>query len=70
MSQTITVRVTKELGAWLEETAKRTGMSQSRIIREQLQQARAARPGRAFMRLAGTVRGAANLSQRRGFSRS
>jgi predicted transcriptional regulator len=69
MSQTITVRLTKELAAWLQHVAARTGVSQGRIIRDQLEKARAAQPRQSFMRLAGSVRGPRDLSSRKGFSR-
>ena len=70
MSQTITVRLTKDLSEWLEKTATRTGRSQGQLIREQLEKARAANANRSFMRLAGSVRGPRNLSHRKGFSKS
>lgn len=70
MSHTITVRIPRELASWLEETAARTGVSQGEIVREQLEKAKASAGGRPFMRLAGSVRGAANLSQRKGFATS
>ena len=69
MSHTITVRLTRELSAWLEATAARMGLSQGRIIREQLERARAGDAGKPFMRLAGSVKGARDLSTRKGFSR-
>lgn len=69
MSQTITVRLTKELAAWLQHVAAKTGMSQGRIVREQLERARASSAKQSFMRLAGSVRGARDLSSRKGFSR-
>jgi hypothetical protein len=68
MSHTITVRLGKDLAAWLEETASRTGVAQGQIVREHLEKAKAARGNRPFMRLAGVVRGPRNLSGRRGFS--
>lgn len=68
MGQTITVRLTKELADWLAEQARRTGVSQGKLIREQLESARAA-SGKPFMRLAGIVRGPKDLSKRKGFSR-
>ena len=68
MSQTITVRLDKELSSWLEETASRTGISQGQIVREQLAKAIAANANRAFMRWAGVIRGPKNLSSRKGFS--
>lgn len=70
MSQTITVRLTKELAAWLAHVAGKTGVSQGRIIRDQLEKARAGSTRQSFMRLAGSVRGRRDLSSRKGFSRS
>lgn len=70
MGQTITVRLTKELAAWLEHAAARTGVSQGRIVREQLERAKAGGGRQAFMRLAGSVRGPKDLSTRKGFSRA
>jgi hypothetical protein len=68
MGHTITIRLEKELAAWLEEESKKTGVSQGRIVRDQLEKAKAG-ANQPFMRLAGTVRGAKNLSRRKGFSR-
>jgi hypothetical protein len=68
MGQTITVRMRKELAAWLEETSARTGLSQGEIIRQHLEHARNG-DTRKFMRLAGLVRGARDLSARKGFSK-
>ena len=70
MSQTITVRLTKELAAWLEQVAAKMGVSQGRIIRDELEKAKASTSSQAFMRLAGAVRGPKDLSSRKGFSRS
>ena len=69
MSHTITVRLTKELAEWLEETAARTGVPQSRIIRQELERAMSSSE-RPYMRLAGAVKGPRDLSARKGFSRS
>jgi hypothetical protein len=70
MGHTITVRLDKALAAWLETAAARTGLSQGRIVREQLAKAREAdKHDRAFMRWAGRVEGPRDLSQRKGFSR-
>jgi len=69
MSQTITVRITKELATWLEETASRIGVSQGALIREHLSRARRGdAKAKKFMRLAGALRGPTDLSQRKGFS--
>lgn len=69
MSHTITVRLTSDLAKWLEETSARTGISQGQLIRQQIERARAADANRAFMRLAGSVRGPKDLSRRKGFSK-
>ena len=70
MRQTITVRLSKDLAAWLESTAARSGVSQGKLVRDQLEKARTSNGAQVFMRLAGTVRGPKNLSKRKGFSRS
>ena len=69
MGQTITIRLTKDLAQWLEETSQRAGVPQSRIVREQLEKARAASATQSFLRLAGSVRGPKDLSSRKGFSK-
>jgi hypothetical protein len=69
MRQTITIRLSKELAAWLEDTAAKTGVSQGKVVRDQLEKARTSNGAQAFMRLAGTVRGPKNSSKRKGFSR-
>jgi hypothetical protein len=69
MGQTITVRLTKELATWLEQVAAMMSVSQGKIIRDQLEKAKASASSQAFMRLAGTVRGPKDLSSRKGFSR-
>ena len=70
MSQTLTIRLSKELAAWLEQVAAKTGVPQGRIVRDQLERAKAQNREQAFMRLAGVVRGPRDLSARKGFSRS
>jgi len=69
MSHTITIRLTRELAAWLEEQAATTGVPQGKIVRDQLEKAKATSARQPFMRLAGSVRGAKDLSSRKGFSR-
>lgn len=69
MGQTLTVRLTREQAEWLREAAARTGVPQSRILREQLERAMA-ESERPFMALAGTAKGPRDLSERKGFSRS
>ncbi len=72
MSHTITIRIDPELAAWLEDVASRAGVSQGKIVRDALEKAKAGSPRarRGFMRLAGSVRGARDLSARKGFERS
>jgi len=70
MGQTITIRLTPDLADWLEQHAKTTGESQGKIIRDQLARARHGSASQSFMRLAGTVGGARDLSSRKGFSRT
>lgn len=69
MGHTITVRLTPELAEWLAVTARKTGVAQGKIIRDQLERARASGK-QPFLRLAGAVSGPRDLSSRRGFSRS
>ena len=70
MGHTISVRLSEELAAWLEETAARNGVSQGKLIRDQLEKARASGEAQGFLRLAGAVDGPEDLSRRKGFSRS
>ncbi len=69
MSNTLTVRLPRDLAAWLEETSARTGIPRGQIVREALEKARATGKVPGFMRLAGCVRGPRDLSQRKGYFR-
>ena len=69
MSRTISIRLTAELAEWLESASRRTGVSQGRLVRNEMEKARAAAGAQGFMRLAGSVRGARDLSRRKGFAR-
>lgn len=69
MSHTITIRLTKDLAEWLERAAAKTGLPQAKIIRDQLEKAKADVAGKPYMRLAGAVRGSKDLSARKGFAR-
>jgi len=69
MSDTITVRLPEDLAAWLAETTRRTGIPAGRIIREQLERAKAEAGDQGFLRLAGKISGPASLSSRKGFYR-
>jgi hypothetical protein len=67
MSHTISVRLTPELAEWLENTSARTGVPQSKIVRDQLEQARSKKE-KPFQDLIGCMSGPADLSSRKGFS--
>ncbi len=69
MGHTLTIRLPEDLAAWLRDVSDRSGVAQGRIVREQLEKARASERQRTYMRLAGSVRGARDLSKRKGFSR-
>jgi predicted transcriptional regulator len=70
MGHTITVRVDDELAEWLATEAEKTGVSQGKIVRDQLEKAKSAAAAQSFMRLAGAVRGGPRgVSTRKGFSR-
>ncbi|MGA2202824.1 MAG: ribbon-helix-helix domain-containing protein [Terriglobales bacterium] len=69
MGDTITIRLTEELAAWLKSTARRTGVPVGRLVREQLERAKRETGSKSFMRLAGSIDGPADLSSRKGFSR-
>ena len=68
MRNTISVRLPDDLAEWLAAASGKAGVPKGRIVREQLQQARASEQ-RPFMRLAGALSGPADLSSRKGFSR-
>ncbi|MDQ6698809.1 MAG: ribbon-helix-helix domain-containing protein [Acidobacteriota bacterium] len=67
MGNTLTVRLPEDLAEWLDATARKSGVSRSRIIRMELQKARNSSK-QPFLRLAGAVEGPSNLSSRKGFS--
>jgi hypothetical protein len=69
MSVTLTVRLPKDLAEWLERTASEAGVPRGRVVRDQLERARANGGGRSYLRLAGAVRGPRDLSSRKGFTR-
>jgi hypothetical protein len=69
MSQTITVRLTSELAEWLQDTARQTGLPAGRIIRQQLERAKSESGSQRFLRHAGKISGAPDLSTRKGFAR-
>jgi len=70
MGQTITVRLTEEQAAWLEATAAQSGVSQGKLVRDQLERAMASGEAQGFLRLAGAASGPEDLSSRKGFRSS
>ena len=69
MSNTLTIRLPEDMIEWLKETSQRTGIPVGRLVREQLETARAQTGKKLFMRHAGTISGPADLSSRKGYSR-
>jgi hypothetical protein len=67
MSRTISVRLTPELAEWLEDTSAKTGVPQSKIVRDQLEQARSKKE-KPFQGLIGCMSGPPDLSSRKGYS--
>lgn len=68
MGHTLTIRLQQDLAEWLEDEASKTGVPQGKIVRDQLEKARAASV-QPFMRLAGSIQGGRDLSRRKGFSK-
>jgi hypothetical protein len=68
MSPALTIRLTDELLAWLREISRRTGLPVGRIIRHQLERAKAEKGNQRFLSLAGKINGPSDLSSRKGFS--
>ena len=68
MSNTLSLRLPPDLAAWLSETSRKTGLPAGRIIRQQLERARAEEGKQKFMRYAAKISGPKDLSGRRGFS--
>jgi hypothetical protein len=69
MSNTLTIRLPKDILAWLRDVSERTGVPVGRIVRDQLESAKSETGKQRFMRHAGTFSGPRNLSSRKGYSR-
>jgi len=67
MSNTLTVRLPRNLAEWLDQTARKPGVPRGQIVRAELDRARKSSK-QAFLRLAGAVEGPPNLSVRKSFS--
>lgn len=70
MSKILKVTIPDELSDWLAVQAKRAGMPTSRFVRQQLEKTKEQTAVHPLMRFSGIVKGPANLSQRKGYSRS
>jgi len=68
MGHTLTIRITEEMLHWLKDLSRRTGVPMGRIVRQQLESAKNGGQQR-FLRHAGALSGAVDLSSRKGFSR-
>jgi predicted transcriptional regulator len=68
MGNTFTIRLPQDLAGWLDETARKSGVSRGSIIRAELERARKLTE-RPFLRHAGAASGHPALSMRKGFSK-
>lgn len=66
----MTVRIDDELDKWLEEAARKRGVSKGKLVRDQLERGRKMGAEKPFMRLAGAIDGPSDLSVRKGFSKA
>jgi hypothetical protein len=70
VSHTLTIRLTEELLSWLKETSRLTGMPMGRLVREQLESAKANSGKQRFLRHLGAIKGGPpDVSSRKGYSR-
>src|ERR1700757_3344887 len=57
MSDTPTIRLSQELPEWLKETFRETGIPIGRLVREQMENAKASRTRQRFLRHLGAISG-------------
>ena len=70
MKRRISICISKPLAAWLKKTAGKQGVSQSELVRDALERARAGSLLPRWAKLMGSIPGLpADLSMRKGFSR-
>ena len=69
MSNTLSIRLPKELSQWVKQTAESTGLTQGEVVRQQLEKARSTAASQPWMALAGKTRGPRDLSTREGFGK-
>ena len=68
MRNALTVRLPEVLAEWLDNAARKMGVSRGSIIRMELERARNSSKQK-FLRFAGAIDGPPDLSQRKGFAR-
>jgi hypothetical protein len=68
MRNTLTIRLPEDLAEWLMEASRKSGIPRGSIVRAELEKARRSAK-RPFLKLAGAIDGAPNLSARKGFAR-
>ena len=69
MSTTLSVRLPEDLARWVEEKSLASGRSRGSLVKEALERIRF-KEAKPFMHLAGSVKGPADLSTRKGFSKA
>jgi hypothetical protein len=69
MGHTLTIRLTEELAVWLKETSRSTGIPMGKLVREELENAKAKHGKQRFLRHLGAISGPPDLSTRKGFSK-
>jgi hypothetical protein len=69
MEDTITIRITSDLSAWLKSTSRKTGVPISKLVRDQLERAKRETGNKPFLRYAGIMSGPPDLSSRKGYSK-
>ncbi|PYV96189.1 MAG: hypothetical protein DMG89_18540 [Acidobacteria bacterium] len=73
MSNTLTIRLPKDLLERLRGVARRTGLPVGRVVRQSLESTLSENGNkteeRPWMKYAGTIKGSPDLSSRKGFSR-
>jgi hypothetical protein len=69
MNQSIKIRLSGELHAWLKSISRITGIPMSRLVREQIERAKRETGTKSFMRFSGSIDVSADLSSNKAFSR-
>ena len=69
MEDTITIRLTSDLSAWLKSTSRKTGVPVSKLVRDHLERAKQETVDKPFLRYAGIMSGPPDLSSRKGYAK-